>query len=364
MDYPFIPAYNRRFPRRFFPIASLLAFAFFSSSLFAQLSQGRPGDPSFPRFTLSVERRFETGESLRDSEGGLEVWPNRPAYDSGETVTLTAIDNPEKGVVFVRWMPGGSTEKTIATVMEGDRSYTAVFREDFRVKKFYWFAGDEAQTESPFDPDELVTDIQILTLNPKPATYVGIEFTRPVDTGSVNGNLWVEELFERLDEKPLQRYESGTVVFRTWYNHNTMLKMLLHNRDADIAVIKNQVLAFHYTEGIVSALGTPLADPGVHRAATEIGSREEYLHPRYLPLAVMPSPALDRVRITFGLQMPDPVRVEVFDLLGQRVAMPADEVLDAGEHVVEWNAENVRSGVYRVRLTAGFNTESVPLIIE
>lgn len=364
MHYPFVPAHNPSFLRRAFPIASLLAFACFSSSLFAQPLQSRPGDPSFPRFTLSVELRYETGKRLGASEGGLEVWPNRPAYDSGETVTLTAIDNPENGVVFVRWMPGGSTEKTISTVMEGDRSYTAVFREDFRVKKFYWFAGEEAQTEIPFDPDDLVTDVQVLTLNPKPATYVRIEFSRPVDTGSVNGNLWVEELFQRLDGNPLQRYEPGTVVLRTWYNHNTMLKMLLHNRAADLAVIKNQALAFHYTEGIVSALGTPLADPGVHRAATEIGSREEYVSRRYLPLAVMPSPALDRVRITFGLETPNPVRVEVFDLLGQRVALPADGPMDAGEHVVEWNAENVRSGVYRVRLTAGFNAESVPLIIE
>jgi hypothetical protein len=46
------------------------------------------------------------------------------------------------------------------------------------------------------------------------------------------------------------------------------------------------------------------------------------------------------------------VKLEVFNVLGQKVATLVDDLLEAGQHRVDWNAENVASGVYFYTLTA------------
>lgn len=71
-----------------------------------------------------------------------------------------------------------------------------------------------------------------------------------------------------------------------------------------------------------------------------------------------PNPAGTTTIIRFDLPVPSPVRLEVFDLLGRRVATVAEAVYSAGEHRAEWdlrdvNGGRVRSGVYMVRMLAG-----------
>jgi len=47
------------------------------------------------------------------------------------------------------------------------------------------------------------------------------------------------------------------------------------------------------------------------------------------------------------------VKLSVFDVLGQEVAVLVEGVLSAGRHTVTWNAEGLTSGVYVCRLTVG-----------
>jgi surface protein len=46
------------------------------------------------------------------------------------------------------------------------------------------------------------------------------------------------------------------------------------------------------------------------------------------------------------------VRLVVYDMLGRRVAVPADRVYDTGRHQVNWDASGLPSGVYVVHMTA------------
>ncbi len=66
-----------------------------------------------------------------------------------------------------------------------------------------------------------------------------------------------------------------------------------------------------------------------------------------------PNPFRQETAVPFALAQSGPVVVEVFNLLGQRVATLVDAVLPAGRYVVRWQAEGQPSGLYVVRLRAG-----------
>ena len=68
------------------------------------------------------------------------------------------------------------------------------------------------------------------------------------------------------------------------------------------------------------------------------------LHPPY------PNPFNSLAHIRFAVPGRTVVRLEVFDILGQRVDVVVDEVLDAGSHTATFDGADLASGVYIVRL--------------
>jgi hypothetical protein len=75
-----------------------------------------------------------------------------------------------------------------------------------------------------------------------------------------------------------------------------------------------------------------------------------------------PNPFNPATTIRFDLPTPAHVKLEVFNLLGQRVAELADEPMKTGRHSVIWDGKNqsgeeIASGVYFYKLTAGDYTK-------
>jgi hypothetical protein len=66
-----------------------------------------------------------------------------------------------------------------------------------------------------------------------------------------------------------------------------------------------------------------------------------------------PNPFNPVTRISFYLPEEAYVRLEIFNILGQREATPIDRVVEDEEHSVEWDAKNAASGVYFYRFQAG-----------
>lgn len=94
-------------------------------------------------------------------------------------------------------------------------------------------------------------------------------------------------------------------------------------------------------------------------APTSAGDAE-----RELPLSfhldpVVPNPFNASTTVSFTLEHAGRVRVDVFDLLGRRVATLAEGAYTRGGHHVAWQADGLSSGVYLVRLTAGGASQTV-----
>jgi len=66
-----------------------------------------------------------------------------------------------------------------------------------------------------------------------------------------------------------------------------------------------------------------------------------------------PNPFNPATTIEFQIPQAAPVRLEVFDLLGQKVATVVDEIVSAGVYRVPFVATDLPSGTYLYRLSAG-----------
>jgi PKD repeat protein len=64
-----------------------------------------------------------------------------------------------------------------------------------------------------------------------------------------------------------------------------------------------------------------------------------------------PNPFNPATTIVFNLPFASDAKLEVYNILGQRVATLVDEHLNSGEYSFEWDGRNVASGIYLYRLT-------------
>lgn len=63
-----------------------------------------------------------------------------------------------------------------------------------------------------------------------------------------------------------------------------------------------------------------------------------------------PNPFNDSTRITFTTTNPGRIGIDIFNTLGEKVAMLTDRHYTAGEHQLDWNADDQASGVYIIQL--------------
>lgn len=70
-----------------------------------------------------------------------------------------------------------------------------------------------------------------------------------------------------------------------------------------------------------------------------------------LGLSAYPNPAHAAAHFAFMLPRPGRVTLQVYDVLGRRIANPVQDAhLSAGEHRVDWNTHSVAPGVYVARM--------------
>jgi hypothetical protein len=78
-------------------------------------------------------------------------------------------------------------------------------------------------------------------------------------------------------------------------------------------------------------------------------------------ILVYPNPAREKTNIKFQTSNESLINIDVYNVVGQKVNTIVNEILPAGEH--EYKIENLKTGIYLVRIAAGNNMETKKLII-
>lgn len=76
-----------------------------------------------------------------------------------------------------------------------------------------------------------------------------------------------------------------------------------------------------------------------------------------------PNPFNPATNFDFSLPKAGHVRLEIYNMLGQKVGTPTDQFYEAGTHSVEWNGSNFASGIYFYKITAGEFTETKKMLL-
>ncbi len=76
-----------------------------------------------------------------------------------------------------------------------------------------------------------------------------------------------------------------------------------------------------------------------------------------------PNPFNPRTVLNYRLPQPGPVRLVVYNVLGQRVTTLVHSYLPAGHHSAAWDAAGFASGVYFARLEAGAYSRTVKMLL-
>ena len=70
-----------------------------------------------------------------------------------------------------------------------------------------------------------------------------------------------------------------------------------------------------------------------------------------------PNPFNPTTTIRYTLSVAGPVRLEVFDITGRRVAVLNDQVMSGGSHTITFDAAGLAGGVYLYRLSSSGQTQ-------
>lgn len=102
-----------------------------------------------------------------------------------------------------------------------------------------------------------------------------------------------------------------------------------------------------------------------HIILTPVGNpaTEDGLPAPLTTMSVAPNPFNPETTVHFELAYATTVRLDVFNIRGQRVMTPVQERFDAGSHRVVWNAAELSGGIYLMRLQTGYGEPVVQKVV-
>ena len=95
-----------------------------------------------------------------------------------------------------------------------------------------------------------------------------------------------------------------------------------------------------------------------------MGDLQSYLAPSEFALSSSyPNPFNPSTSMDLSLNESGYVSVKIYNVMGQVVSTLVDGNMDAGYHTLTWNADNMPSGMYLVRVQSGSNVETQKLML-
>jgi hypothetical protein len=206
-----------------------------------------------------------------------------------------------------------------------------------------------------WDPDWHMEDSSYVKL--RVSTDSGITWSAPVD---ISDSTFTNHT-PRLDMR-------GDTIVVCWYSSNG----LVVRRSFDLGQTWQPVEIIGGGEGDIALDGetihiTYLGNHCLYYRRWEPGTEaiDDPPAPTALSLSpVYPNPFNVRTTISFSLPARGEARLEIFDILGHKVATLHEGMLDAGQYRTTWDAAECPSGVYLARLASGgqVRTRSMALI--
>ena len=109
--------------------------------------------------------------------------------------------------------------------------------------------------------------------------------------------------------------------------------------------------------------GTPL--PETLTGLTSVNEYDSKLPDNYILSQNYPNPFNPSTQISFSLIKPGLTTLTVYNLIGQEIAQLVDEELNSGTYKVNFNAENLPTGLYIYRIQSGsFNDTKKMMLIK
>lgn len=161
----------------------------------------------------------------------------------------------------------------------------------------------------------------------------------------------------------IQRYPNSDIERRALYGGFSLA--LFNSGDTNRARAAYSTLATRYSssterhlaETQLAAFSSRISSPSGQGQNVAFLGKEKY-HPEALPSDFalyqnFPNPFNPSTAITFSLPMGAHVTLKVFDVMGREVHTLVNDVREAGNHQVQFDASDLASGVYFYRMQAG-----------
>jgi len=124
---------------------------------------------------------------------------------------------------------------------------------------------------------------------------------------------------------------------------------------------------FDYFLDCNGGLGTERSDMGAYggtdSSMVAIDPLIEKLPKRFTLLQNYPNPFNASTTIRYSLSEKADVKIEIYNILGQKVETLFDGGQQAGYHSVTWRADKFASGIYLARLQAGSRSKNVKMVL-
>ncbi len=265
---------------------------------------------------------------VKTDADGDSVW-SRTYGGSGTDICYSIVQTPDGGYVLLgsteSFGDGGpdSSDVWVLRIDEnGDSLTSRVFggegRDEGRCIR-RTSAGDYIIGGGASPPDLWYTDLMVMKVDSDLDSVWGIEWGTPQDWESV------KDVTEASDGGIIlfgQRRLSGTIDWDFW----------IIRLEPDTATQSAQFL----TSPALQVL---------------------WLHPNY------PNPFNATTSISYDLPRASQVLLNVFDITGRVVATLVQEMQEAGQHHINFNAHDLPSGIYVYRLSAGAASQSRKLVV-
>jgi len=79
-------------------------------------------------------------------------------------------------------------------------------------------------------------------------------------------------------------------------------------------------------------------------------------------LSVKPNPFADKSEISFSIDNPESITIELFNGSGKKIRTVSDKYYSAGTHILDLNANAINSGIYFLVLQTADKTQNIKII--